>query len=194
MPKKQRFGTGITEHEITMYDMTGNTPGDIKAARDAFRAASRAAAQEADPFNHIRETCRAILGEAIEGLPEADSPEAFAGQILQMLDIAADRTEAGDAQNAAIFAFRAGELWATARMKWAWEAHALRGRKVIESASAGAKQTAAERRPERERRLTRMAELVPGQSVAQAARICEREGLGTASAIRVQWYRHQKKL
>ncbi|SMO69569.1 hypothetical protein [Paracoccus laeviglucosivorans] len=92
---------------------------------------------------------------------------------------------------AAVYAFTAGRHFQLAIGK-EHELDALRGGKVLKSARKAAEQTNALHAAQRERRLARMAELVPHLGPSQAARNCEREGLGAVSAILSQWHRHQK--
>lgn len=80
-----------------------------------------------------------------------------------------------------------------ALIKKPWDNHALRGRKTHQAAKKAARQTGARHEHLRENRLARMTELIQGgHSISNAASICAREGLGSASAIRAQWYRHRK--
>ncbi len=92
---------------------------------------------------------------------------------------------------AVIYAFTAGRHFQLALGK-EHEPDAIRGGKVLKSARNGAASTNSAFVAQREQRFARMAELVPRLSVSQAARICEREGLGGAGAIGSQWYRHRK--
>lgn len=80
-----------------------------------------------------------------------------------------------------------------ALIKKPWESHALRGRKTYQAAKKAARQTGARHEYLRESRFARMTELIQrGLSVSNAASICAREGLGSAGAIRAQWYRRRK--
>lgn len=69
----------------------------------------------------------------------------------------------------------------------------LRGMKVAGGARNSAHQTNRKHVPLRNQRLSRMAELVPRLGVDNAARRCEKEGLGGWQGIKQQWNRRKKR-
>lgn len=73
------------------------------------------------------------------------------------------------------------------------EALSLKGRENTLRLKSLGEMTAAMHGPLREKRFTRMAELIPELGIENAARQCEAEGLGGWQGIKRQWDRFQKK-
>lgn len=84
---------------------------------------------------------------------------------------------------------RLGFLWAEYKYRMKFEANALRGRKVLNGARVAAEAVNDQHSEIRERRLARMAELVPIIGADKAAAQCELDGLGNWQAIKRQWHR-----
>lgn len=170
MAKRETVGTGITKQTRTMYDVTGNTPGDIVGAKTAFRENFRAIGEKglwAAHSDHIRQTCEEILrGKDIHGDFEADSPECFARRIRRSLQLADYNLgegkyclAEGSTSVAAAMALEVGTLWATAMMKWGWEVEALRGQDSLNDLRNGrAASIAAKKKPvsDRQRLISAM--------------------------------------
>lgn len=201
MARKVKVGTGITQYERTDYDVTGKTPGDIEKAISGFLAFNDTLERNGGFFGaeteQARKTCEGIRanyqGEFDgTGFPN-DTPEGFARSILRQLDYAARCIADGNADQAARFAFSAGRQWERALMKWRWEDDALRGVKTAKAASAGGAARAGRLGHDTEARLDAMAEYIAaGHSIARAAELAARRGLGTGEANKKLWGRHKK--
>lgn len=126
MARKFTVGTGITQKTVSEWE----TSEDVRLTSTLWNADLSvggflgAIAQQAELI------CRQIMAANPTEWPEADSPEDFARSILGLLTAARQEIAKGDADRAARWAFQAGEQWAMATMKWAWEPAALTGRKV----------------------------------------------------------------
>ena len=136
MPHKEKWGTGITAYEVTLYDVqkegVPRNWGDgwnwaIKEGGGIFGAKSLSALR----------TCEDILAKA-EPSPSGFAeygPEDFAKQIVKFIEAAKDAIAGGNADQAANMAFLAGETWARATMKWAWEPATLYGQARLDNLS-----------------------------------------------------------
>lgn len=147
MPKIEKVGSGMTERERVMYDVTGQTPGDITAARDAFRATTTAINEMGlwrARTDQTIEHCEAILADVLEPIEgyESESVEWYAKQIRKLLKVAGGHVEAGHTENAAKLAFDAGILLATANLTLQFNGKV----KSRQRSDAGLTKAAAERR------------------------------------------------
>lgn len=202
MARIVKRGTGITARNVTMFDVTGNTPGDIEAARDAFRKGDREFWQSVSEHGlfaastvNIRDTCNAILAAAGDrGDFEEDSPEFFARRIIWLLDIATEAVKRGDPEGSAVYALKAGDLWRTAAMKWEWEPAAMSGAKYLAKSAEGAAKRRGTTEPHVQAALAEMDRLTgEGHSVSRAAELAAGRGFGTsASANRAAWNRRKR--
>ncbi|WP_018408408.1 hypothetical protein [Methylocystis rosea] len=197
MPRKVDRGTGITAYKVTAY---ATSPEDASALSETFDKSANAwnrAVKEGGIFHAtwlpVIRTCEQILSEAKDAVPIIDTPEDFAQRILQFIAATKEAINSGDADRAARLASIVGVEWATAKLKWGWEADALRGEKVVESAKAGGHKAAKWKRPKTERVLARMESLMPKMTVSGAAGQCAKEGLGAAAGNRALWYRHRRE-
>lgn len=84
--------------------------------------------------------------------------------------------------------FEMGRSYETLRKK-PIERFATLGQKISKAQQLGAEMTNSTHAHMRMKRLARMQELVEKLGVSSAAAQCEKEGLGTANAVRRQWYR-----
>ena len=84
---------------------------------------------------------------------------------------------------------RVGYLWAEYKFRMRVEADAMRGEKVMSGARSAADAINSRHAEIRQRRLARMAELVPSMGVDRAAAQCELEGIGHWQAVKRQWNR-----
>lgn len=202
MPKEVKRGTGITAREVTMFDMTGATPGDIQLAKKSFRSWNDMIAEGGGIFGAVSlqaaKSAKLILEEtASEGDSFLeDSPRDFAYFIDKQIRVAKGRIESGSADGAARHAFEAGVKWAQAVMKWSWEPDALAGQKFLQASASGASMRKGNFAPHTRIVLSQMRQLIEaGHSQSNAARIVADKGLGrSASANRAAWQRHNKKL
>jgi len=74
-----------------------------------------------------------------------------------------------------------------------YESAAITGLKIKSGQRIAASMTDALHRPQRVRRLKRMAELVPRFGVEAASRVCSHEGLGSPQSIKRQYNRWKKR-
>lgn len=201
MARKVKLGTGITQYERTLYDMTGKEPADIGRVKAEFINFNDALERNGGFFGlvteHARATCKTILADHWENWRaapfEEDTPEFFARDVLVMLDYIPSHIERGEMDLALRWAFIAGRTWERAVMKWRWEGDALRGVKTAKAASAGGAARAGRLRPDTENRLNAMAVYVAaGHSVARAADLTARQGLGRFEGNKKLWARHRK--
>lgn len=140
----------------------------------------------------IREACEGVL----QGLDataefEEDSPQDFARTILACLDAADNEIRKGNSDLAALEAYRAGVQYERARMKFLWEADALRGMKVAGGSKNAAHKTNKRHEILREKRFAVFRELIPKIGVSNAAYVCEARGLGKAGTCQRQWDRRK---
>ncbi|WP_146161896.1 hypothetical protein [Pseudogemmobacter blasticus] len=199
MPKEEIIGNGITERKRITYDMTGKTPGDQRAAMQTLRAMGDAIKEMGIwPASSLvaRAVCSEIIGGKSEDSSEIDSPEQFAQEITILLDIVDKAVQEGDAALAAKFAFKAGDLWRTALMKWQWEPSALSGQKYQRASEVGAAARRGSVADHTPRVLSEMNRLITesGLTATAAARTAAKNGIGTSlGANRAIWQRHKKK-
>lgn len=155
--------------ELTAFvDLPEVTEGDPELSR-------RAHAQRA--LEALRRVNKAI--EFRIGLYESDEQDA-------LREFAAD---------VAINALRAGYFSYAAESK-SIQAHAVRGKKILENAATGGRIRAMETNVSTQKILNRMHELITPThaSVSRAAKIAFQEGLGSSAAGNIQqWKRHKSK-
>lgn len=113
--QRKVIGTGITRRFVEVKPLT------------------RASWQEmvpkpwAEATTETRQTCIDVLGhEGLAGEYEIDSESWFAAEILRRLTWVDKAIKDRDVQKVARYALQAGELIATADLKFAWEPYALR--------------------------------------------------------------------
>lgn len=196
MARIVKRGEGITARMV--LELSDRNPEDAAEIAGDIAAADKLKDAGIDPHFgfttvYIRETLADVMERAGPKPWPEDSEPDFARRILEKMKFVDMCLADGSAGLAARFAFEAGDLWRAARMKLKWENDALRGRKTYQAAKKAARQTGARHEYLRESRFARMTELIQrGLSVSNAASICAREGLGSAGAIRAQWYRRRK--
>jgi hypothetical protein len=207
----RRYKEGTLFESSWRIDLTTCTDDEIKAFFDRGtkawngRLASTENVFEAS-IGGTRDFCAKILEEgetkttAIGGkeiefaFHPKGSIESYAKLVIRYFDISQKAIAEGDAASAARFAFNAGRIFELMRLKFGFERDAERGQKVVQGARQSTILNNAIHKEPREQRMKRMAELLVTMSITNAAYQCEFEGLGRAGAIRVQWYRHKKKL
>lgn len=195
MPRKEARGRGITAREVTLFD--AKDPADAAAMMlwfDSLGEELRAKGLWGAATHQMRAACEGIMQSQPDRGHQPDSPRDFAQKILRSLELADHAILEGQAELAARLALDAGQLWATAVMKWSWEADALRGEKVVGGARNSARKNSEKlHAPIRLVRMGRMEELVPQFGPTRAAAMCETEGLGPMGAIQRQWTRWKSK-
>lgn len=190
MPKKVIRGTGITAHEVTLFD-----PSEAKEPlREWAKSWNRAINEGGGEFGAVSlqalRECKHILANSPPAPYPEDSQEAFAHHVAVSIRRAKKQIEIANADLAARLAFDAGVQWARATMKWAWEDDALRGEKVKKAASEGAGKTNAPKILKGNIQMARMAELL-GEDMPifnAAAKVAEEFGVSTES-IRQKYYK-----
>lgn len=189
-PRVRMIGTGITRRRRVVLDGPSLFE-ELKRQGAAHRELGEYAGNK--PVPDMVAVCERILDRGDEYEHGDDSEADFAAGILIYHRQAVAHIAAGKADQAAAFAFSAGSLWATAKMKWAWEREALTGQKNLAGSSKAGEATSRQHGPMRERRFARMAELVQQMPVEKAARTCEAEGMGNWQGIKRQWDRWKKR-
>lgn len=172
MAKIITMGTGITKRDVVLYDVTGQSPEDAAELRklDAIGIAKwNSGIKEVGFFglahSEISEILRSTIEESGGDVPEIDSPEYFARQILKYIGAASEHIVPGDAADrAARFAFEAGVIWGVSQMKGLWEQDALRGA----TAHAGRKKAGSETAKKQKQKADVWR--TPGLELAKAAR------------------------
>jgi hypothetical protein len=197
MPKIVKFGTGITERDMTTWDPSGKTPGDVEAHMEWLNEVGQSI-EQFGLFGADTEIMRRVCNKILEGwppdsLPEAHTREDYARRILHELKFTDACIEEGAAEHAATSALQVGLFWQEAAMKFRWEDDAIRGEKVAGGAKNSAHLTNARHDALREQRFLRMATLIPTIGIDKAAVQCETEQLGHRDAIKRQWNRHKEK-
>lgn len=203
--KPVKFGSGFTAR-IVGHLVDWQNQADLDAATADFRR-WKTEKDQLGLFGQVAKgpeaRCKEILSAAglKEGVPPShplddDTPESLAFEILSGIRTVKEDIDCRDpdiADRIARIAFLAGVRWAQADLKWREEKHAIRGTKVAGGERNSAHKTNAKHEPLRNRRFSRMAELVPEMGVDKAAAQCETEGLGHRDAIKKQWNRFKKR-
>lgn len=187
--KKKVRGTGITAEEVTCY-----SEEDIKKGADIiFTAIAEAYQEGGGSFGMVTlqwvKVAEKIKDEFNEKKTEKDSMAWFAQQVLRFHQIALAAQKRGDNDSAMRFAFELGVVVERWRMKCGWEDDALRGTKVAGGSDNAALKTNKRHVPDREKRFSRMRELIPKLGVDKAAAQCSIEGMGRFDTIKKQWNR-----
>jgi hypothetical protein len=167
----RKIGTGITAREYTplsdekLQRRARSWTNSTKKRGGIFGAVSARAVAISE---HIRDSSMNVGADLM-----TDSPEHFARRILKMHRAAQDYIQEGNADLAGRWAWEAGVLWATAKMKWEWEKRALAGKGSHGGSKSGGENTKKELNlPIRKRRMAMMEELVPRIGVTNAAQHC----------------------
>lgn len=146
MPVK-RFtrGTGLTKRSYVK--ISGAGPEEVDEVRAMLKRAVKS------NFDRIMDRCISTLARAklpIDPLayeppemaskrPAEQTAEWYALRCLNYLRMLDAMLERNDARDAADIALSLGFLWSEAVFKFNWEVDALRGQKLVESASMGGK-------------------------------------------------------
>jgi hypothetical protein len=127
---------------------------------------------------------------AIEHLAEIRFAQSF---LRGELNLDEERAWFDEAVAAVVLpAFLAG-MFATQAEYKSVEVDAVRGEKVAGGAKNSAHSTNGKHKSLRDKRLSRIYELHPPKTLAEAFRICAWENLGSEGAIKQTWVRHGKK-
>jgi hypothetical protein len=194
MARKFIHGRGMTAREHTALE----SAADFRQWAKSWNAAIK---EGGGIFGAVSldavEMCEQILADAMatDDASREDSPEAFAQAIARCIHGAKVEIKNGNADLAARNAWEAGVRLATATIKWRWEKHALRGERSVTAGAEGGRATNAPKRPEAEKRMARIADLlkVPDMTVSKAAARCAHELGGSAEYLRQKWYEHIKE-
>lgn len=175
-------GAGITQRRLTMFDLTGRTPGDIALWNQSLDR-SNAALSRCGGFWGVtseaaRSGCNEILADFADWRKqtfEEDSQEDLAQRVLLLLGYADDHAKRGKFDLAMRDAWDAGRLWEAALTKWRFENEILKARKQADKRRENGRQggTAA-RRAEQYKVLSSLAQKKKGfafASDAQAIRL-----------------------
>lgn len=193
MPKHRKIlGTGITAKPQTLYSGQDMGPAIVRMLSNWSALMEKGGGQYGGITYEAVEFCRAHLAEIGKGPHKRDSQAWFSQQILIFHSVVKKAIEAGDADEAARFAYEMGYLHSQAHMKGRWEPDALRGEKVAGGERNAAHSTNVQHEDLRAKRFARMGELVPTLGVDKAAIQCELDGLGGHAAIKRQWNRFRR--
>lgn len=196
--KRERRGEGWEEREVSI-------PETSEEQRDAFKQYAESwnasLAEGGGAFGAVSLPALRICEKTLEDVPRVDgrpaprsgSPQAYALKIVKEIEGAKKRVTAGEADEAARFAWRAGFEFAYAMLKFQWERDSIRGTKVAGGAKNSAHKTNEKHKPKREARFAVMREFISSLGVEGAAHECEARGLGKAETIVRQWNRHKNR-
>jgi hypothetical protein len=87
--------------------------------------------------------------------------------------------------------FISGMMWGEIESKFLWQNDTVRGQKVASGSKNAAHSTNSRHFDIRNKRMSRMAELLETMTVTCASSQCECDGLGKAGAVRKTWYRYR---
>lgn len=119
------------------------------------------------------------------------SPEGYAQDVLDAISAAKARIAEGEADVAAVEAWRAGVEWATAQLKFQWEDDALKERRRREESDKANPPGPTEKSQKVIAEMTRLKD--EGRSISRAADLCAGKGIGTSKAANLKiWKRHAK--
>ncbi|MER9893784.1 hypothetical protein NKJ40_17200 [Mesorhizobium sp. M0119] len=125
-------GTGITATTETLIDGPEDLQVLVDWSEDRKRKLIEGGEFGAATYDPVA-LCKGILNAAGRGPYIEDSPADLAKRILEYHADAKRFIVQGNADLAARFAFHAGDLFARADIKWAWERDAVRGRKAADA-------------------------------------------------------------
>lgn len=130
------YGTGITKKPYILHsgpDAALRLENQLRRLSDE----SKKCGQFDATINGVVEQWKEILSNADEGPFKEDSLHDFAHRIINKYNNVKFAIANGNADQAARFAVVLGELCKEAEMKFNWEDHALRGKKIQEKAQEG---------------------------------------------------------
>jgi hypothetical protein len=128
--RRIKVGTDITTGEKIQYD-GDDVPAGVKETLSGWEADRiRGGGDYGGVTIAMEEHLAKILSKAGDGPFERDNVEDFARRIMDMHNLAKKRIEAGDADTAARFAYKAGFLHAQAHMKFMWRPEVIIAQKA----------------------------------------------------------------